>query len=274
MSDTSHDDEVLFRVEDTGVAWITLNRPEKGNAIAPPNRDRIISLLNGVTGDASVRAVVITGTGDRHFSTGGDLRHPDAFVPADLPPRPVGDVVRLISHGVQRLMISVLDCDKPVIAAVNGTAAGIGAHLAFACDLVVAADDARFIELFVRRGLVPDGAGAYLLTRLIGAHQAKELLFFGDDLPAVEAARLGLVNRLVPRAEVRDFAGAWAERLATGPTVAIGLAKGLVNRALDHGRTSALRDEAMAVEINSRSADFDEGLSAFVNRRPVSFTGR
>ena len=274
MPDTSLDDQVRYRIEDTGVAWITLNRPEQGNAIAPPNRDRIISLLNGASGDPSVRAVVITGVGDKHFCTGGDLRHPDAFHPPSAPPRPVGDVVRLISHGVQRLMISVLDCDKPVIAAVNGTAAGIGAHLAFACDLVVAADDTRFIELFVRRGLVPDGAGAYLLTRLIGAHQAKELLFFGDDLPATEAARLGLVNRLVPRAEVRDFAGAWAERLATGPSVAIGLAKGLINRALDQGRTAALRDEAMAVELNSRSADFDEGLSAFVNRRPVSFTGR
>ena len=108
----------------------------------------------------------------------------------------------MIRDGAQRLVAAILDCEKPVIAAVNGTAAGIGAHLALACDLVVAAEGARFIEVFVRRGLVPDGGGAYLLPRLVGLQKAKELMFFGDDLAAADAERLGLVNRVVPADEL------------------------------------------------------------------------
>src|SRR5699024_7514811 len=119
--------------------------------------------------------------------------------------------------GAQALIGAVLDCPKPVVAAVNGTAAGIGAHLAFACDLVVAADSARFIEVFVRRALVPDGGGAYLLPRLIGLQRAKELLFLGDDVSAADAKDLGLVNRVVAADEVAVEAGALAERLAAGP---------------------------------------------------------
>src|ERR1700693_5825318 len=121
MTDAFFDDQVRYCVEDSGVAWITLNRPEQGTAIAPPNRDRIIWLLNGASGDTSVRAVVITGIGDKHFCTGGALRHPARSHPPSAPPRPGGEVVRLITQGVQRLMVSVLDGDKPVIAAVNGT---------------------------------------------------------------------------------------------------------------------------------------------------------
>ncbi len=113
----------------------------------------------------------------------------------------------MIRRGAQRLISAVLDCEKPVVGAVNGTAAGIGAHLAFACDLVVAAEGARFIEVFVRRGISPDGGGAYLLPRLIGLQKAKELIFFGDDLHADEAAELGLVNQVVPRAAARARRG-------------------------------------------------------------------
>ena len=167
----------------------------------------------------------------------------------------------------------MLDCEKPVVAAVNGTAAGLGSHLAYACDLVLAAETAKFIEVFVRRGLVVDGAGAYLLTRRIGAHRAKELIFFGDDLPAADAERLGLVNRVVPAGQLAQTARAWAQRLAAGPTVAIGLGKRLVNRALDVDRTTALAEEAMAAEINMTSEDGQEGLRAFRERRAPEFRG-
>ena len=130
-----------------------------------------------------------------------------------------------------------------MIGAVNGIAAGIGAHLALACDLVIAAESAKFIEVFARRGLVPDGGGAHLLTRLVGVHKAKELMFFADDVPAAEALALGLVNRVVPDADMEKAARAWAERLAAGPTRALALAKNLVNRALEVDRATAFREE-------------------------------
>jgi 2-(1,2-epoxy-1,2-dihydrophenyl)acetyl-CoA isomerase len=185
----------------------------------------------------------------------------------------VGEVGRHIERGAQRLIASVLDCEKPVIAAVNGTAAGIGAHLAFACDLVVAADTARFIEVFVRRGITPDGGGAYLLARSLGLHKAKELVFFGDDLSATDAERLGIVNKVVTAAELHAATEAWAARLACGPTKAIGLAKRLLNHSLDGDRATAFSEEAWAQELASHTEDFREGVQAFIERREVRFRG-
>jgi 2-(1,2-epoxy-1,2-dihydrophenyl)acetyl-CoA isomerase len=260
--------------ESGGVLWLTLDRPEAANAITPDQRDRLIELLADAGERVEVRAVVLTATG-RHFCTGADLRNqrPGPARPDEAPDRVVGDVSRMIRGGAQRMVTAVLDCDKPVIAAVNGTAAGIGAHLALACDLVVAAEGASFVEVFVRRGLVPDGAGCWLLPRLVGLHKAKELMLLGDDVPADEAMRLGLVNRVVPAAELEAAAGAWATRLAAGPTRAIGLTKGLLNRSLDSDRASALRDEALAQELNMTTHDANEGVAAFVERREPAFRG-
>jgi len=175
--------------------------------------------------------------------------------------------------GAQRLVAALQDCDKRVVCAVNGTAAGIGAHLAFASDLVLAAEHARFIEVFVRRGIVPDGGGAYLLTRLVGSQVAKELVFFGDDLAAADAARLGLVNRVVPGSELLDATREWAARLASGPTPAISLSKRLINRALDIDRVTAFGDERWAQEIAMASHDAAEGLASFAERRRPAFLG-
>jgi len=185
-----------------------------------------------------------------------------------------GDVARTIRLGAQRLIGAVLDCEKPVIAAVNGTAAGLGAHLALACDLVLAADSAKFIEVFVRRGLVPDGGGAYLLPRLVGPQRAKELMFFGDALGAADAERLGLVNRVVPDGELDKTAREWAARLAAGPTRALALTKQLVNASLDADRTTAFAAEAAAQEINMTTADAQEGVKSFTERRAAAFRGR
>jgi 2-(1,2-epoxy-1,2-dihydrophenyl)acetyl-CoA isomerase len=127
--------------------------------------------------------------------------------------------------------------------------------------------------VFVRRGLVVDGAGAYLLTRLIGPQRAKALIFFGDDLPVGEACRIGLVNQVVPAAELAATAAAWAARLANGPTIALALSKRLVNHALDVDRTAALAAEAMAAEVNMTSSDGQEGVRAFVERRTPVFRG-
>ncbi|MCX4738456.1 enoyl-CoA hydratase-related protein [Streptomyces antibioticus] len=188
--------------------------------------------------------------------------------------RVAGDVARTLRVGAQRLIAAVLDCEKPVIAAVNGTAAGLGVHLALACDLVLAAESARFIEVFVRRGLVPDGGGAYLLPRLIGPQRAKELMFFGDALTAADAERLGLVNRVVPDADLPKTAHDWAARLAAGPTRALALTKQLVNASLDTDRATAFAAEAAAQEINMTTLDAREGVASFVERRGARFRGR
>ncbi|MFM9446100.1 enoyl-CoA hydratase/isomerase family protein [Streptomyces acidiscabies] len=246
---------------------LTLNRPESLNALTPAQRDAVIGQLEDASADPAVRVVVLTGTG-RGFCAGADLRGGPA---KEVLP---GDVSRTLRLGAQRLVAAVLDCEKPVIAAVNGTAAGLGAHLAFACDLVLAAESARFIEVFVRRGLVPDAGGAYLLPRLIGPHRAKELMFFGDSLSAPEAERLGLVNRVVPDGELAKAAQEWAARLATAPTRSLALTKQLVNSSLDSDRATAFAAEAAAQEINMTTADAREGLRAFVERRSPEFRGR
>jgi 2-(1,2-epoxy-1,2-dihydrophenyl)acetyl-CoA isomerase len=260
------EETVLRRVENS-VLWLTLNRPEVANAINAGQRNQLIEWLNEASADPGIRAVVLTATG-KGFCTGADLRGGPA--PAE---RIAGDVTRLI-RDVQRVISAIMDCEKPVIAAVNGTAAGIGVHLALACDLVIAAEGARLIEVFPRRGLVPDGGGAYLLTRLVGPQKAKELMLFGDDVGATEAAALGLVNRVVPAGELEKAARAWAERLATGPTRSYALTKWLVNRTLDGDRETCFADEAMAQEINMATADAQEGVLSFVERRPPRFLGR
>ena len=265
---------VLCRRQD-GVTWITLNRPEAGNAITASMRDQIIVWLEEASADLAVRAVVLTGEGTKGFCTGADLRsqEPGPARPEGAPNLAVGDAARLIRNGWQRLISAVLDCEKPVIAAVNATAAGGGMHLALACDLVLAAEEAKFIAVFVRRGIAPDAGGAYLLPRLIGPQKAKELFFFGDDVPAAEAERLGLVNRVVPRAGLLDEAAAWATRLASGPTKAISAAKYLTNRSLESDRSTALWDESVAQELVVGTEDSREGLRAFADRRSPVFKG-
>ncbi len=268
------DPPVVRRIDD-GVAWITLDRPEAGNAITAAMRDQIIDWLQEASADLAVRVVVLTGSGEKGFCTGADLRSagPAPERPEGAPARAVGDAARLIRTGWQRLISAVLDCERPVIAAVNATAAGGGMHLALACDLVLAAEEARFIEVFVRRGIAPDAGGAYLLARLIGPQRAKELFFFGDDVPAAEAERMGLVNRVVPRDQLTALAGEWASRLASGPTRAISVAKYLTNRSLESDRATALWDEAVAQELVTGTEDCAEGLAAFAERRPPVFRG-
>jgi 2-(1,2-epoxy-1,2-dihydrophenyl)acetyl-CoA isomerase len=274
MADDRPLDDQLQARHDDGVLWLTLNRPEAANALTPDQRDRLGDLLVGANEQADVRAVVIGAVG-KHFCTGADLRasRPGPARPEGAPERMVGDVARMLREGAQRMIGAVLDCEKPVIAAVNGTAAGIGAHLVLACDLVVAAESARLIEVFVRRGLVPDGGGAWLLPRLVGLQKAKELMFFGDDLPATEALGLGLVNKVVPAEALDATVAEWAKRLAGGPTRSIGLTKRLLNRSLDSDRTTAFAEEAAAQELNMGTHDANEGVAAFVERRDPLYRG-
>ncbi|WP_436961153.1 enoyl-CoA hydratase/isomerase family protein [Streptomyces sp. SudanB182_2057] len=251
-------------------------RAEEGAAPVPGDRARAATDAAPMPGGGAR----VAGDAARAEEGAAPAPRDGARVATDAAPVPgggarvAGDVARVLRLGAQRLIAAVLDCEKPVLAAVNGTAAGLGAHLALACDLVLAAESARFIEVFVRRGLVPDGGGAYLLPRLAGPHRAKELMFFGDAVEAARAERLGLVNLVVPDAELAATARAWAARLASGPTRALALTKQLVNASLEDGRAAAFAAESWAQEINMTTRDAQEGLRAFTERRAPHFDGR
>lgn len=273
MNDRPPEELVRYEVV-AGVARITLDRPDAKNALTSAMRDRLTSLFEDASADLAVRVVVLTGTGGA-FCTGADLRgaSPPAAQPEGAPDVAPGEVARVVKRGWQRLVAAVLDCEKPVLCGVNGTAAGAGVHLALACDLVITVDDARFIEVFVRRGIIPDAGGAYLLTRLVGPQRAKELMFFGDDIAAARAYEYGMVNRVVAAADLDAALDEWAQRLAAAPTRALAQTKALVNRAFESDRGSAFADEAAGQELVASTADFKEGIQSFVERRSPDFRG-
>src|SRR5262245_56993135 len=262
-------DVLLFRV-DNGVAWLTMNRPQVKNAVDDELRERLIAGFGTVASDPAIRAAVLTGSGDG-FCPGADLWG-GRKEPA--PTRNAGTARAMMKQNSQRLIRTILEVEKPIVAAVNGVAAGMGAHLALACDLVVMASEARLIEIFSRRGIAIDSGGAYLLSRLVGLQKAKELVFFADDVPAEEALRIGLCNKVVPRADLEATARALAERLAAGPTVALGMSKRLLNRAYESSLETCLEEEGLAQSLVSQSEDMAEGVKAFAERRKPLFTGR
>ena len=266
--------ELVARLEH-GVLWLTINRADKGNAIPFYVRDRLIRHFEDAHVDLAVRAIVLTAAGDRHFCTGADLTVPQPMrpQPEGAPDRVAGTAINMMRRGFETLMQRIQDCEKPVIVALNGTAAGGGAMLTLAADLVIAADNAKIIQIFVRRGLIPDGGVAYLLPRIVGLHKAKELIFFGDDLSAADAERLGIVNKVVPAAELEATTKEWAERLASGPTKAIGWSKKMLQDASELSRRDLLEEEAMLVEINATTGDSGEGVAAFRERRPPEWKG-
>ena len=263
-------DTLIFDVRD-GVGWIILNRPEARNAMNPEMREGYLSALARCGEDPDIRAVVLTGTG-KGFCTGADLSGSRAATGATGPAHP--GATRAAMQPSQRVIRALWDLEKPIIAGVNGVAAGLGAHLVYACDLVIAAEDARFIEVFVRRGIALDAGGGFLLPRHVGLHKAKELVFFGDDLSATEAERLGLVNKVVPAAELEATLTAWARRLADGPTFAIGLSKRLLNRSLQADMDTLFAEEAFSQALASNSEDMREGIRSFMEKRPPAFKGR
>ncbi|MGC2568633.1 MAG: enoyl-CoA hydratase/isomerase family protein, partial [Mycobacterium sp.] len=226
---------VLSDIAD-GVMTITLNRPEAANAVRPDDRDALIALLAAADADEKVRVVVLRANG-KHFCSGADVGSlAERRAQGE---KRVLEPTRRIMNGAQKLVASVLDCNKPVIAAVHGAATGLGAHVVYASDLVIATENAYFAESFVKRGLVVDGGGCYLLPRRIGMQKAKEMAFFGERLSASEAFTLGLVNRVVSAADfdatVADFAG----RLAGAPTSAIAFTNRLLNDSPDTDRSGA-----------------------------------
>lgn len=252
------------------VAWVTLNRPEVRNALKPEMREELIDALGVVGADLDLRCLVITGAGEG-FCSGADISGAGS---RQAQKRVAGMARDAIRGGSQRLFRTLWELETPTIAAVNGVAAGIGCHIAFACDLVIASEKARFIEVFARRGIVPDGGGTYILPRLIGLAKAKEMVFFAEPWGAADAERIGLVNKVVAPEALESAASEWAERIAAGPTKALGLAKRLLNRSLESDLATSLEEEALVQELVNQTDDIKEGMIAFGERRDPTFTGR
>jgi 2-(1,2-epoxy-1,2-dihydrophenyl)acetyl-CoA isomerase len=262
------DSTILHEVVDA-VSTITLNRPDAANALLPEMRNTVIELLAAADADPDVRAVAIRANG-RHFCSGADV---GSIASGGRAQPLVGDGMRRMMQGAQRLVAAVLDCPKPVVAVVQGTAAGLGAHLAYACDLVVAAEEASFLEPFLLRGIIVDAGGAYLLPRLVGMQRAKELMFLAEKLPATEAKALGLVNRVVPAADLDAAAAQLLAKLVAMPTSALAFTKRLTNASFDQDRAASFLLEASFQELQSHAADSKEGITSFLERRPSQFVG-
>jgi 2-(1,2-epoxy-1,2-dihydrophenyl)acetyl-CoA isomerase len=257
---------VLLEVDaDAGVATITLNRPEALNSLTVPMKQALLAAWRRVERDAAVRAVILTGAG-RGFCAGQDLRErlqPDAA--------PLGVEVRERYNPIIRAMRGL---PKPIIAAVNGVAAGAGASLAMAADLRIASESASFTLAFGKVGLVPDSGATWFLPRLVGETKAMELALLGDPVPAADALRLGLVGRVVAAEDLATEASAVAARLAAGAPRAIALTKRALGTTWDRDLDGALDYEAHLQDMAGRTKDHDaDGLAAFVEKRPPSFTG-
>ncbi|MDP2627602.1 MAG: enoyl-CoA hydratase [Candidatus Rokubacteria bacterium] len=246
-----------------GVVTLTLNRPEKKNAMNGTMWRELLAVFTEVAGSDTDRVLVITGAGDA-FCSGADL---SAGPPAQGHPMAAMRHVADVALALHRL-------PKPVIAKVNGVAAGGGCNLALGCDLIVASETARFSEIFSRRGLSVDVGGTWLLPRLIGLHRAKELAFFADIVSAQEAAGMGLVNRVVPAAELDAFVCGWADRLAAGPPIALSMTKRLLTNAFSVTLDEALEAEGMAQSVNLATQDTVEAIQAFLEKREPRFRGQ
>ena len=261
MPDDAH--ETILAAHDAGVATLTLNRPDALNALNATMRRELAAAFRAAAKDDATRAVVITGAG-RGFCAGADLRGGTGE----------RDFRRVLTTEYNPLIEAIRTLPKPVVAAVNGVAAGAGVSLAFAADLVVAADDARFVPAFARIGLVPDSGLTRALVRGVGRHRAFEILMGERQLGADDARDLGLVAAVVPGDRLMEVAGQVARRLAAGPTTAIGLTKRLLNRAEDGTLADALAVEAALQDVSGRTDDHAEGVAAFGEKRDPEFSGR
>lgn len=262
--------EILYEREGA-VATLTLNRPELLNPMTRPIVAETIQALAEANADRSVRAVIITGAG-RAFSAGGDVRQ---LVPSgDDANSPTAYDRRSWLKEIQQMVLAIRACEKPVLATVNGVAAGGGCDIALACDLRFASEKARFGEVFAKIGLFPGTGGTYLLPRTVGIAKALELIWTGDLIDAAEAERIGLVSRVYPHDELLPQTMAFAQRLAEGPPLALSLAKAAVYRGLDLDLSAAFDYAATAEAITLTSADHREGVAALREKRTPKFEGR
>ncbi len=270
-SDATKKYETILVDRDRGVVTITFNRPTTKNSVNGVMWVELIEVLNEIQHNGDDRVVVFTGAGNE-FCSGADL---SSIGSSD-------GQTKARRHGhyyysmreVSTAILAIHRLPQPTIAKVRGVAVGVGCNIAFGCDLVVASDNARFSEIFSKRGLSLDGGGSWILPRRIGMHKAKELAFFADILSAEEADRYGLLNRVVPDAQLDAFVAEWCDRLLALPPIALAQSKRMLNNAMQVTMEEALDDEGIAQSVNFSTKDTAEAISAWIQKRVPTFKGR
>ena len=256
--------ETLEVLRQDGVVTVSMNRPAKKNAANQTMWDELLETFRDVASRDTDRVMVLTGAGGE-FCSGADLSGGDQRA----------DRHQLAAmRGISNVCLALARIPQPTIAKVRGVAVGAGCNMALICDLVVASDNARFSEIFAKRGLSIDFGGSWVLPRRVGLHRAKELAFFADIVGAKDAEQMGLVNRVVADAEIDAFVAGWATRLAAGPPIALAQTKRMLNNSANVTLEEALDDEGAAQTINFSTKDTLEAMKAFVEKRDPRFTGR
>ena len=261
--------ECLIHEVKDHVAILTLNRPDRLNALGGSLRDDLHDAITRSAADPEVRVMIITGSG-KGFCSGGDVKAMSEAKEGKRQ-RPLMDK---IAPGRDRTLLAMRDAPQPIIAAVNGAAAGAGMNLALGCDIRLASTAAKFSQAFVKRGLHPDWGGTYFLPRVVGMAKAAELIFTGELIDANEALRLGIVSQVVPPEELMSAVGQLARKIAAGPPVAIRLAKRSLYDNAERDLKSSLERETFSQNIASETEDAREGIRAFVEKRDPKFQGR
>ncbi len=261
----SHQNEILFEIQD-GVAFITLNRPDVLNSFHRPMAKAFQETLNACAENTEIRAVNVTGAG-RAFCAGQDLAE---AVPAQGPAPEIEDIVR---ESYNPIVTKIRQLEKPVICAVNGVAAGAGANIALACDIVIASEKASFLQAFCHIGLIPDSGGTWFLPRLIGLPRATAQMMLGEKVPAAEALEMGMIYKVVPAEELAEVSSKLARHLAKQPTKGLGLTKRALNASFDNDLLQQLEVEEKLQGEASHSHDYLEGVKAFQEKRKPEFKG-
>lgn len=263
MAADTRDLESISVAREDGVVTITLRRPQKKNAVDNTMWNELLDEFRTIAANADDRAVVITGAGG-NFCSGADLWQ------AGDGPRP--HQLAAMRH-INDVCLALHRMPQPTVAKVRGVAVGAGMNLALACDLVVAGADARFSEIFAKRGLSVDFGGSWLLPRLVGMQRAKELVLLAEIIDADTAAEMGLVNRVLPDDELDSFVDDWARRLAGGPPIALAMTKRLLNNSFAVTLEEALDDEGLSQTVNLATKDTIEAIGAFMEKRDPVFRG-
>ncbi|MEM1538724.1 MAG: enoyl-CoA hydratase-related protein [Candidatus Nezhaarchaeales archaeon] len=248
-----------------GIAKITINRPQALNALNPEVIHEIKRALEDAAGSNDVRVLIITGSGEKAFSAGADIKWMSNCTPLE---------ALTFSQLGQSVLRMIEELDKPVIAAVNGYALGGGCELALACDLVIASENARFGQPEINVGIIPGWGGTQRLTRLVGVKKAKELILTGDVIDAKEAEKLGIVNKVVPREKLMEEAEALAKKLAEKTPIGLRMAKAAINKSLETSLKDGLDYEARLFGLLFTTEDAKEGLKAFLEKRKPTYKGK